>query len=61
MPVSTVGIACSRIAPAMPGTRIRSPAAIAGAQRRAAEIGASDGAPNSAGSEAASTVTKLSP
>ena len=51
----------SRIAPATAGTRINSPASIAGVQRRAADIGAIEGSPRAAGSEAARMVTKLSP
>src|SRR5665213_818793 len=61
MPVSATGVKCSRIAPAAAGTRIRSAAAIAGAERRSGASGANDGVPSSESSDAASTVTKPTP
>jgi len=54
-------LAEGRIAPPPTGTRIKTPAAIAGAQRRTAGIGPGRGLPSRAKSAAASTVTKLSP
>ena len=55
------GTSWSRSAPAAAGAKIKRAAPSAGATRRACAIGKSEGIPNSAGSAAASTVTKLSP
>ena len=59
--VGRVGSKPSRIVPAETATRTSSAAATAGAARRARLIGVSDVPPSNAGSEAASTVRKLSP
>src|SRR6266446_3088870 len=61
IPVSPIGDLTSRTVPKTPATRINSIAATAGAQRLPAEIGGLGDAPSRAGSEAARTVTKLSP
>ena len=59
--LSAIGVVCQPNRTPETGDQHKSTAAIAGAQRRRAEIGTRADVPKSAGNEAASTVRKLNP